>query len=30
MRIFEDIEARRGWSAEEQLVLDQVRRVCDG
>ncbi|MCZ7659666.1 MAG: acyl-CoA dehydrogenase family protein [Xanthobacteraceae bacterium] len=29
MRIFEDIEARRGWSAEEQLVLDQVRRVCD-
>lgn len=29
MRIFEDIEARRGWSADEQLVLDQVRRVCD-
>lgn len=29
MKIFDQIEERRGWSAEEVLVLDQVRRVCE-
>jgi alkylation response protein AidB-like acyl-CoA dehydrogenase len=29
MKIFEQIEERRDWSADEQLLLDQVRRVCD-
>ncbi len=29
MKIFEQIEARRDWSDDEQLLLDQVRRVCD-
>jgi acyl-CoA dehydrogenase len=26
--IFERIERRRGWTAEETLLLDQVRRLC--
>lgn len=28
MKIFEELERRRGWSEEEQLVLDQVRRCA--
>jgi len=27
-RIFERIDRRRGWTAEETLLLDQVRRLC--
>jgi acyl-CoA dehydrogenase len=29
MKIFEQIDARRDWSADERLLLDQVRRVCE-
>ncbi|ESR23794.1 acyl-CoA dehydrogenase family protein [Lutibaculum baratangense] len=28
MRIFEQLERRRGWSEDEQMVLDQVRRCA--
>ena len=28
MRIFERLEQQRGWTAEERLVLDQVRRLA--
>jgi alkylation response protein AidB-like acyl-CoA dehydrogenase len=27
--VFAHIDARRNWDADEQLLLDQVRRVCD-
>jgi alkylation response protein AidB-like acyl-CoA dehydrogenase len=29
MKIFEQLERRRGWNTEEQAVLDAVRRVAD-
>lgn len=29
MKIFDQIEARRNWSDDERMVLDQVRRVCE-
>ena len=28
MRIFEQLQRRRGWSEDERIVLDQVRRVA--
>jgi alkylation response protein AidB-like acyl-CoA dehydrogenase len=29
MSVFDRLERRRGWSDEERIVLDQVRRLCD-
>lgn len=29
MKIFERLERARGWTDDETLILDQVRRVCD-
>ena len=28
MKIFEELERRREWSAEEVLVIDSVERIC--
>jgi alkylation response protein AidB-like acyl-CoA dehydrogenase len=28
MKVFERLDRRRSWTAEEQLILDQVRRLC--
>lgn len=29
MRVLERLEARRAWTEEERLILDQVRRLCE-
>ena len=29
MKIFDEIERRRGWTEEEQMILDAVQRLCD-
>lgn len=28
MKIFETLQRRRQWTEEEQMILDQVRRLC--
>ena len=29
MKIFDEIERRRGWTEQERLILDSVQRLCD-
>lgn len=29
MKVFDEIERRRGWSEEERMILDAVQRMCD-